>query len=76
MELLYHLNSNIKLFGANALKNKIQKLFLLRKEKLKELFKSGKTSRISFTTDIWTSPANIPFMTVTASFMYQHGLDL
>lgn len=74
MKLLIHLNSNVKLFGADALKNKIKKRFLIKKEKLKELFKSGKTSKISFTTDIWTSPANVPFMTVTASFIYCEGM--
>ena len=71
--MILHLYPDADLFGADALGNKIEKDFVIHKQRLIEIFRSGKTSEISTTTDIWTSPANIPFMVVTASFILHDG---
>ena len=72
--MILHLYPDADLFGADALGNKIEKDFVLYKQKLIDIFISGKTSEISTTTDIWTSPADIPFMVVTASFILRDGI--
>lgn len=72
--MIYHLHSEADLFGADALGNKIEKDFIIYKQRLIEIFRSGRTSKVSTTTDIWTSPADIPFMVVTASFIIDNSI--
>jgi hypothetical protein len=52
------------------MKNLIMTMFLILKEDLKKGMKKN-TSKISFTSDIWTSPTQEPFMSVTAHFVDQ-----
>jgi hypothetical protein len=72
--MIYHLYPDADLFGADALKHRVTKNFCIKKAQLIEILRSGQTSEVSTTTDIWTSPADVPFMTVTASFILDNGI--
>jgi hypothetical protein len=67
-KLVYHLNPEARLFGADAASNKINSLYLQTREHIKDML-SELDSKISCTTDIWTSPSMDPFMVVTAHFV-------
>ncbi len=66
--LVHLLNPKAKLFKADALKNKIIDLY--HSEKLKKITQMKLVaSKISFTTDIWTSPTQVPFLGITAHYI-------
>ena len=79
MDMVLHLNPNAKLFGADALGNKIRLKFRATKEKVKKTLSKvcipqcywQVCSRISYTTDVWTSPltGGLPFMALTAHWI-------
>ena len=56
------------IFKADALKNRIMERFRNTKVQMKKFFLSI-DSRISFTTDIWTSPNDLAFMAITAHWI-------
>lgn len=57
----------------NTVKSDILKLFALEKKKLLELFDKV-SSRISITTDMWTSRQNKGYMVITAHFVDDNWL--
>jgi hypothetical protein len=61
-------NPNLKMFGADTVKRRIMTRFESKKEELKVFFQNL-DSKVSFTTDCWTSPNNLAFMGVTAHFI-------
>jgi hypothetical protein len=67
-DLLQLLRPGIRIIKADALKNRIVGYFKKTKVQVKELF-SFIDSRISFTTDIWTSPNDLAFMAITAHWI-------
>jgi hypothetical protein len=72
INLIKFLNPKAKVFKADALKNYILNSYeeekyeekLVSKERLK-----NNCSKISLSTDIWTSPSQIPFMTITCHYI-------
>ena len=62
------LRPDTKIVKADALKNRIMERFKNTKVQMKKFF-SSIDSRISFTTDIWTSPNDLAFMAITAHWI-------
>jgi hypothetical protein len=67
-ELIQYLNHKANTKTADTLRRKIKSSFDKTRLPLKEILTKNK-SKYSFTTDIWTSPASIPFTTVTVHFI-------
>jgi hypothetical protein len=62
------LRPGTRIIKADALKNRIMDYFKKTKVQMKDFF-SSIDSRISFTTDIWTSPNDLAFMAITAHWI-------
>jgi hypothetical protein len=62
------LRPETRILKADALKNRIMDRFKNTKVQMKKFF-SSIDSRISFTTDIWTSPNDLAFMAITAHWI-------
>jgi len=67
-ELLTLLKPNLKIFSADTAKRRIMARFEVKKNEMKESF-DKLDSKVSFTTDCWTSPNNLAFMGVTAHYI-------
>lgn len=67
-KLVSILNRKAKLFKADALKNKIMALFAKERGKCIEKIKNI-DSMISFTTDVWTAPTQVPYLGITAHYI-------
>jgi hypothetical protein len=62
------LKPTVKLQSADTLKRDIMKSFFIMRENVKkEVMKN--TSKVSLTTDLWTSPNNIAFMAITVHYI-------
>jgi hypothetical protein len=72
---IMHLNPDAKLFGADALGNKIRAKFLILRDQAKAYLAKNK-SKISLTTDLWTTDnSQIPFMAITGHLL-THNFDV
>jgi hypothetical protein len=67
-DLVQLLNPETRIVKADQLKNGIMDKFFDMKRKMVQFFNSI-DSRISFTTDIWTSPNDLAFMAITAHWI-------
>ena len=67
-DLLLLMRPGTMIIKADALKNRIMDCFKKTKAQMKDFF-SSIDSRISFTTDIWTSPNDLAFMAITAHWI-------
>lgn len=67
-DLVAYLNPKARTISADTLKRSILLKHEVERQKLAEKLKNNK-SKISFTTDIWTSPATQSYMAVTAHFI-------
>ena len=67
-DLIQLLRRDTTVVKADALKNKIMDQFKKTKGQMKDFF-SSIDSRISFTTDVWTSPNDLAFMAITAHWI-------
>ena len=67
-ELLALARPGIILISANTVKRRIEGMHCLKKEEMKNLLDTI-DSKVSFTTDCWTSPNNLAFMGITAHFI-------
>lgn len=78
--MLLLLRSDIRLFSADTLKRNMIKKFEAERQRFREMI-GANDSLFSFTTDIWTSPSQVPFMAVTIHYidsnwlMKEHLLD-
>jgi hypothetical protein len=70
-EFLLSLNSDYLIPGRTFIKDFILKSYIDKKEKLQDYFIQIK-GKISFTTDIWTSRSNIPFIGITAHYINEN----
>ncbi|CAJ0830756.1 12504_t:CDS:2 [Entrophospora sp. SA101] len=68
IEIFRYLNPNVKPVKADAIKNTIMKLYKEGKRELK-VYLSTINSKISFTSDLWTSPNNKAFVSATAHYI-------
>lgn len=67
-KLLTLLKPNLSIMSARQLKRQIMDTYNTKKQLLKTLF-LNLDSKVSFTTDCWTSPNNIAFMGITAHYI-------
>jgi hypothetical protein len=67
-ELVQLMRPEARVIKADALKNRIMEKFIKAKVQMKSFF-SSIDSKISFTTDIWTSPNDLAFMAITAHWI-------
>ena len=67
-DFIHLLRPETRVVKADALKNWIMDRFIKTKIQMKDFF-SSIDSRISFTTDIWTSPNDLWFMAITAHWI-------
>ena len=67
-DLIQLLRPGTTVVKADALKNKVMDQFKKTQLQMKNFF-SSIDSRISFTTDIWTSPNDLAFMAITAHWI-------
>lgn len=68
IKLIKLLRPETTMFKADALKKEILERFRITKIQIIKFFSSIK-SRVSFTTDIWTSPNDLSFMAITAHWI-------
>ena len=67
-DLLLLMRPGTRIIKADALKNRIMDYFKKTRAQMTDFF-SSIDSRISFTTDIWTSPNDLAFMAITAHWI-------
>jgi uncharacterized C2H2 Zn-finger protein len=67
-DLLLLMRPGTRIIKADALKNRIMDYFKKTKAQMTVFF-SSIDSRISFTTDVWTSPNDLAFMAITAHWI-------
>jgi hypothetical protein len=67
-ELLTLLKPNLSIISANTVKRRIMDNFDVKQSEMKLIFENL-DSKVSFTTDCWTSPNNLAFMGVTAHYI-------
>lgn len=69
--LLHLLRPSISIFSRKTLKTRIMDAFESKKQSKAEMY-AKLTVKVSFTTDIWTSPSNLAFMGITVHYIDQH----
>lgn len=68
IDMVHSLQPAAEIISADTLKRRLLDLYETNLEEIKNIFKET-TSKISFTTDIWTSPSTKSFMSLTAHFI-------
>ncbi len=63
----------VKLPSADTLKRQIMDTFKTKRTEIITIMKNN-SSKVSFTTDCWTSPNNIAFMGVTVHYIDEHWI--
>ncbi|XJO73686.1 hypothetical protein BDV3_004628 [Batrachochytrium dendrobatidis] len=67
-QMMLYINKHIIFKSVDAISQTVNRDFEIAKADVYALIKEN-TSKISFTTDIWTSPANVAYTAVTAHFI-------
>jgi hypothetical protein len=68
IDLVHSLQPTAEIISADTLKRRLVDLYEINLEKIKNILKET-PGKISFTTDIWTSPSTKSFMSLTAHFI-------
>jgi len=68
IELVHSLHPAAEIISADTLKRKLIDLYETNLEKIKKILEET-PGKISFTTDIWTSPSTKSFVSLTAHFI-------